>query len=149
MLLSKIFRWLAPKMCPSTLTLDVLEVFARSVHFPMACLTFTNQRTEEKKEEAWKGWGGRVVAFLLWGAFSVKSDYWMAASPSIDRMAVVTGCHGLELFKFSRHWRLWGLRRAHEPALLCRLSPIKLDYARNVDSIGLIDQIERTQTLPR
>lgn len=125
-------------MCPSTLTLDVLQVFGRSVHFPMACLTFTSERALE-------GEGGGCSRFSSLGRFSaLKATTEWPRAPSTDRVAgFVAGCHGLEPFKFSRHWRPWGLRRAYEPVLLCRRSPIKLDYARNVDSIGLIGRIER------
>lgn len=41
----KIFRRSVRKMCPSTLPLDVLEAFGRSVHFSMARLTFTGDGT--------------------------------------------------------------------------------------------------------
>lgn len=71
-------------MCPSTLTLDVLQVFGRSVHFPMACLTFTSERALEGEGGGWRGRRRRrrVQPLFFFGAlFSVKSDYWMAASP--------------------------------------------------------------------
>lgn len=76
------------KMCPSTLTLDVLEVFGRSVHFPMACLTFTSERVWKKKEdEGWWVRRKRVQPLFFFGALSaLKSELLLNGREPLPRI---------------------------------------------------------------